>query len=35
MLEGDSSGKLFATMLLNIPYCEKFIFVQRPSAKST
>ena len=29
------SGKLFATMLLHIPYCEKFILGQRPTPKST
>ena len=34
-VEGVSSGKLFATMLLHIPYCEKLIFGQRPTAKST
>ena len=35
MVEGVSSGKLFATMLLHIPYCAKMIFGQRPTAKST
>ena len=34
-VEDVSSGKLFATMLLHIPYCEKLIFGQRPAAKST
>ena len=28
------SSKLFATMLLHIPYCEKLIFGQRPTPKS-
>ena len=26
-VESVSSGKLFATMLLHIPYCEKWILV--------
>ena len=29
------SGKLFATMLLHIPYCEKLIFGQRSTTNST
>ena len=29
------SGKLFATLLLHIPYCEKLNFGQRPTLKST
>ena len=28
------SGKLFASMLLHIPYCEKLILGQRPTPKS-
>ena len=29
------SGKLFAIMLLHIPYCEKLIFGQNHTSKST
>ena len=29
------SGKLFATMLLHIPYCEKLIFGQSPTPSPT
>ena len=29
------SGKLFVTILLHKPYCEKVIFGQRPTPKST
>ena len=35
MVEDVSPGKLFATVLLHMPYCEKFIFGKHPTAKST